>query len=192
MRINETINVFGPDATFVGHSGGKDSVVIHSLTKLAGLNLQVIHNVKPMLHTSGDEVAALTEMWPQTLEFLYTNVCAESRVTFMKSTEMELYLKEKKLTCQIDGARIVESDRAGKSANFMRKGELLSRSEIQVFEPDGMFGLSVLYPIYDWTDDDVFDYILDNGLKLSPEYGINGELSHHQLRRRQQALKIEE
>jgi 3'-phosphoadenosine 5'-phosphosulfate sulfotransferase (PAPS reductase)/FAD synthetase len=164
---------------FLGHSGGKDSTVILHLTKFVVPKFKIVHNVKPMLGTSGDPVGALTEQWPQTLEFMYTDVCKNNSVTFMHSTAMEQWVSENNLLCQIDGARKSEATRAGKSANIIRDGVSVSRSEMKELETNGIFGLAICYPILDWTDVDVFDYLTENKIAISKEYYVNGELESY-------------
>jgi len=39
------------NSVYLAHSGGKDSVVIHHLTKQIKPDIMIIHNVKPMLGT---------------------------------------------------------------------------------------------------------------------------------------------
>lgn len=173
-RIQFAYEIHGNDI-FLGHSGGKDSCVINHLTKQVIENYKIVHNVKPMLGTSGDPVFALTEMYPSTLNFLYTVVSIEQPVEFLHSTKMIDYIKRNKLTCQIDGARIEEHDRPGKSSNIIRNGESVNRKEMTEYEPNGIFGLAICYPILDWSTQDIFDYLTMHNLPFSQEYIENGE-----------------
>jgi len=159
-----------------GHSGGKDSVVIDDLIRRSNYEpAYIVHNVKPLLGTSGDPVAALTEMHPLTLEFLYTDVCMKRTITFMHSSRMSDWLLCVNVKCQIDGSRLCEFSRSGKSSQFIMNGVSTSRSEMTEYVKNGIFGLNMSYPIYDWSDDDVFEYIHENGLNISKEYDVNGE-----------------
>lgn len=151
----------------VAHSGGKDSQVILHLTKQINPFLPLIHNVKPMLGTSDEP---LTEMHPATLEFLYTVVAKENTLTCLHASNMPEFIKESKISCQIDGSRASEYNRKGKSANFIVEGESASREKLRPFIEKGIFGLNICYPIYDWTDEDVFEYIRLNNIPLSKEY----------------------
>jgi 3'-phosphoadenosine 5'-phosphosulfate sulfotransferase (PAPS reductase)/FAD synthetase len=175
-RIKKAALPIDLGSIFAGHSGGKDSCVIHHLAKRAlGDSITTVHNVKPMLGTSGDPVAALTEMHPETLEFLYSNVCKKGRVLFMHSSNMPEWVKENSMRMQIDGARIAEANRPGKSSDIIRNGVNVNRSLMTEIEPVGIFGLTICYPILDWSDEDVFDYLNDNDLPFSAEYLKNGE-----------------
>ena len=181
-HIRRAFDLFGK-AMFTGHSGGKDSVVIHHLTKQIVQDFVTVHNVKPMLGTSGDPVAALTEQHPKTLLFLYEYVTKHHPVVFMHSSFMPEYVKNNNLKCQIDGARISEAGRAGKSSNFVMNGETHNRKDLVPLVAGGLFGIHFCYPILDWTDDDVFDYIFENQLHLSEEYFDNGEVQAYKERR---------
>lgn len=174
-RINAAFSL--NSRVITGHSGGKDSVVIHDLVnKSAGTRFAIVHNVKPLLGTSGDPVAALTEMHSETLDFLYTDVCRNNNVQFMHSSMMPQYIAQNKIDCQIDGSRLCEYTREGKSSEFIINGEKVSRKHMTEYIANGIFGLNMSYPIYDWSDDDVFEYIHVNKLTLSEEYVKNGEL----------------
>ncbi len=175
-RITKAAHLVGTNGIFAGHSGGKDSCVIHHLAKrVLGHNLVTVHNVKPMLGTSGDPVAALTEMHPETLEFLYSNVCKNGQVLFMHSSNMPDWVERNSMRMQIDGARIAEANRPGKSSDIIRNGVNVNRSLMTEIEPVGIFGLTICYPILDWSDEDVFDYLHENNLPFSDEYMKNGE-----------------
>jgi predicted phosphoadenosine phosphosulfate sulfurtransferase len=94
----------------------------------------------------------------------------------MPAIMMQDFVYANNLTCQIDGARVSEAERPGKSSNFIRDGQNVNRKELTPFVENGMFGLTVCYPIYDWTDDDVFDYLIDTEIEVSNEYIENGEI----------------
>lgn len=176
QRIVAAISKHNWSKVFVGHSGGKDSCVVHHLAKkMLAIGVMVVHNVKPMLGTSGDPVAALTEMHPETLEFLYSNVCKGTEVHMLHSGIMSCFVEDEGLQLQIDGARVSEYNRPGKSSDFIRNGVNVNRKNLTSYEPVGIFGLSICYPIFDWTDEDVFDYLDDNQLPFSKEYMKNGE-----------------
>jgi 3'-phosphoadenosine 5'-phosphosulfate sulfotransferase (PAPS reductase)/FAD synthetase len=178
-HIQLIINSLG-NTGFLGHSGGKDSIVIHHLVQqvLGTDSIKIVHNVKPFLGVSGDPIAELTEMHMETLEFLYSSVCANHTVNFLHAKHMENWVLANKATYQIDGARIAEASRPGKSSNIIRNGNEINRSEMNWFEPRGIFNLLIVYPIFDWSDQDVWDYIITNNLTFSKEYLKNGEYSN--------------
>lgn len=179
-------------AVFMGHSGGKDSCVIFDLVMKTLGDIYVVHNIKPLLGTSGTEEGALTEMNPDTLNFLYSSVCKNHPVMFFHSSEMPDMLANMNFTCQIDGSRQSESTRLGKSSEFIRNGVSVSRSELTAdYNMNGMFGINFSYPIFDWSDDDVFEYINANGIAISQEYFKNGEVNEYlgKIRQNKEFLK---
>lgn len=177
-RIAQAYQKFG-SSMFIGHSGGKDSCVILHLTQQIYPNITIVHNVKPILGTSGDPVAALTEQHPKTLEFLYTHVCRHNQVRFMHSSMMPDFVKARTLKCQVDGARRSEWSRPGKSSNIIVNGENVNRKDMPEFVENGIFNIALVYPIVDWEDKDVFDYLITNDIPFSDEYRENGELEAH-------------
>lgn len=173
------------EKVLVGNSGGKDSTVILELTKMVAAQraantknsgFVIVHNVKPMLSDSLDPVQKLTAMHPETLEFLYSEICRNNPVVVMHSSKMAQYLAAYKFTCQIDGARRVEYNRPGKSSEFIMDGKNVNRLELPPYVECGLFDISFAYPIFDWEDKDVFDFCYFHELNLSREYEMNGEL----------------
>lgn len=163
-----------------GHSGGKDSVVIHHLADVAGVKLVTsVHTVKPVYHVDLAPEVLKTAMDPDTLIFLYEKVCPVRDITFLGPGKMVDFIKENNIHCQIDGSRISEFNREDKSSTFIKDGENVSRSEMTDYVTNGIFGLNMCYPIYDWTDDDVFHYLSTNMLEFSAEYIKNGEYEQY-------------
>lgn len=174
-RIFQAYERFG-DSLFIGNSGGKDSCVILHLAQQIYPDITIVHNVKPLLGTSGDPVAALTEQHPATLDFMYTHLCKHNSIVFTHSSLMPDWLEANGKKCQIDGARRSEWDRPGKSSNIIVDGQNVNRQYMPEFVESGIFGMSLVYPIVDWQDKDVFDYLAENDIPFSDEYVLNGEL----------------
>lgn len=125
----------------VGHSGGKDSSVVHHLVNvLAELNLPVAHTSK----TKG-----FNAIHPKTLEFLYS-----------RPFVIELYPEGTNFPYagQVDGTRASEAERLNKSTDLIVNGEAINRKYMTEYNPSGLFGMQFVYPIYDWTDEDVWEY----------------------------------
>ena len=142
---------------YVGHSGGKDSVTICNLVDkaLPGNDLLRIHTPKP-------EVTH-----PATVSFLYS-----LRKTILYCPAGDHPRLD--LRVQIDGTRIFEHDRKdGRSTDVMIDGKSMSREYLPLYVQRGLFGLSFIYPIYDWTDADVWAYIMVNNIPFSAEYLTN-------------------
>ena len=175
-RIEYRYSKYGSIGLFTGHSGGKDSTVLLNLAQQINPDIIIVHNVKPMLGPGINEHDHLTEMHPETLEFLYSKVCKENTLHFLHSSNMKRFVSMYGLKCQLDGARASEWNRAGKSSEIIINGEKVNRKDMPEFAEHGMFGLSFCFPIYDWSDDDIFDYISLKNLSISAEYLKNGEL----------------
>lgn len=159
-----------------GHSGGKDSVVIHDLIDRSGIDVfATIHSPKPLINNCTQEELS-TAMYLETLEFLYETVSVERPITILPRYMTQEWLRENEITCQIDGSRLVEYTRTDKSGNIIVDGENVSRLNMTEYVENGIFGLNLCYPIFDWTDEDVFDHITKYNLPISEEYFINGEL----------------
>lgn len=176
-RIQTAKQKFG-SGLFMGHSGGKDSTVILHLAcqVIKPHELTIVHNVKPMLNETEDEVEKLTAMHSLTLHYLYKEVCTKHEVQFMHSSKMKNWVLKNMFSCQIDGARRSEWNRPGKSSEIIIDGELISRKDMPPFVEKGIFDLSIVYPIVEWTDDDVFDYLHEHEIPISKEYFENGEV----------------
>lgn len=143
---------------YTGTSGGKDSVAVHHLINKSPLyslhkpSLPNVHTAKP----------GITH--PKTLEFLYGQPNLVLHIP--KSHPMPRYLKT-----QIDGTRASEYDRTdGRSTDIIVGGQICSREDMPLFVRNGLFGLNFVFPIYDWTDEQVWAYLFKNNIPYSDEY----------------------
>lgn len=156
--VREYQNIpWGTEATapYIGTSGGKDSVVIMWLSDMIeDTPLPVVHTPKP----------GVTH--PKTVEFLY-NMSAKRTILYCPAREhAKLGFKT-----QIDGTRISEYNRTdGRSTDFVRNGVNVSRSEMTMWVPNGLFGLNFVYPIYDWEDVHVWACIFKHNIPFTEEY----------------------
>jgi len=143
---------FEPSGIYIGHSGGKDSVVVHYLATQIFQNIPVVHTPKP-------EVTHFL-----TLQFLYSRNFPIQYIP--KEHHSRFGFKT-----QIDGTRIAESSRTdGRSTTVVIDGVDQSRTEMEAYVKNGLFGLNFIYPIVDWTDDEVWAFIKDRNLEVSKEY----------------------
>lgn len=140
---------------FVATSGGKDSTVILDLALKINPCITIIHNPKSITH-------------PDTIRFLY-DVSQRNIINYVPSSLMEKFIKDNNLKCQIDGTRISEFDRVDKSADLIINGQTVSRTEMKD-HGFGIWNLENIYPIYDWSDEDVFNYCKKHKIPLSREY----------------------
>lgn len=138
----------------IGHSGGKDSVVNHFLVTQVFPDLPVVHTAKP----GGDNA-----IHPDTLMFLYQRPYA---IEFWPRALGH----NPKYAVQFDGSRVSEQNRTDRSADFIQDGQPVNRKHLTLVVPNSMFGMTFVFPFYDWTDADVWACIYEFGLPYSPEY----------------------
>lgn len=149
---------------YVGHSGGKDSVVAHHVAKLAypKLNLPVVHTTK----IEGEP----NFTHPETIKFLY-KVARHHNVIF-RPLESSVH-PSLTHSIQIDGTRLLEAERSdGRSTDLVFNGEVINRRYMDGYNPRGLFDRTFLYPIFKWTDTEVWAAIFYFDLEFSNEYNV--------------------
>lgn len=164
------IQTFKPDS--LGFSGGKDSVVCDALMKKAGIEYQAFMNlttVDPKIH-----VQFMKEFFPH-VEFIHPEKGVSMYSLIIKNglpnRQIRFcckHLKEhiQRGTFVVFGVRWAEGT---KNKKGKKKGQ--SRSErAMVHQHSKNRGLKVLNPIIDWTDNDVWRYIYQEHLPISPLY----------------------
>lgn len=158
----------GEDSRFplqLANSGGKDSLVIYTLAKdvkeWTGIDLRVIHT-NTTIDPPGTKPYILQTM-PDTLilqpkETFYQLVRRKALPTRINRYCCE-FLKEYagKGYATIEGVRAAESSK--------RKGR-----DYEVCDRRKGYNGRHLYPIYDWTDEDVWNLIKSRGLDVAPCY----------------------
>ncbi|USV40854.1 phosphoadenosine phosphosulfate reductase family protein [Xanthomonas phage BUDD] len=152
-----------PEGVYVATSGGKDSVVVHHLAMLAfGSSVPLIHTPK---------VTGFNKVHPATVAFLYEQ-SAKYGLSIVPFERMKWHLKSHKLHIQVDGTRRSEFDRTDRSADVVVNGKLISRADMPVHTVGGLFDNESIFPIVDWSDDDVWAYIGQQGIEVTEEYRI--------------------
>ena len=163
-NIRKALAIHGT-SFYVGTSGGKDSMAIKSLVSEVLLettndvSFDVVHNSKPYPFTH-----------PLTQAYIYYKLSTEYPIMLLPSAHMPEYCKSQGYTLQFDGTRTAEFDREEKSDDFIRDGVSVNRTQLTPYIKNGVFEMSVSYPIYDWLDSDVFEYLQVKGIYLSGEY----------------------
>jgi 3'-phosphoadenosine 5'-phosphosulfate sulfotransferase (PAPS reductase)/FAD synthetase len=133
----------------VGYSGGKDSKVILHLARQICPTIVAVHNSHPEEKCDYKEGIVIIKQ--------------------PKSNFAE-YLKVVDIEAQIDGTRLCEE---GKSVIFNGKEiERFEMTDQHTYNPKGVFDLEIYYPILDWTDKEVWDYIGENNLMSAYEISI--------------------
>lgn len=160
----DRLKVYGiASGVYVAHSGGKDSVVVHHLAK------KVFGQYVPVIHTP--KISGFNKVHPATVAFLY-EMSAAHGLNIVPFDRMQQFLDDRELSIQIDGTRRSEFDRSDRSADVVINGETISRADMPVHTVGGLFGNESIFPIVDWSDDDVWQYIAEEGIEVTEEYRI--------------------
>lgn len=155
-----------PDAqVYVGHSGGKDSVLVRWLAdNTLGTRVPTIHTPKPW--------GIKNAVHPLTKEFLYN---LNRPIMYLPDGYLETNAYSH-FKVQIDGTRQAEADRRdGRDVGLIIEGKEVSRTETPLYLKKGLFGKSYCYPIYDWSDVEVWTAIFAYDIPFSREYYIPSE-----------------
>ena len=142
----------------VGHSGGKDSVLVRALADRAGFgSLDTVHN--PKLEGSNAVHA-------HTRELLY------EMATFRPVMHIPAHAMAKSgYQLQIDGTRRQEATRTdGRSTDIVCNGQSMNRAQMPMLVPRGLFDMTFFYPIVEWTDAQVWAAIAYLEIPFSREY----------------------
>jgi 3'-phosphoadenosine 5'-phosphosulfate sulfotransferase (PAPS reductase)/FAD synthetase len=153
--IAEFYKQFGEDM-YIAYSGGKDSSVILDLALRVDPNMLIIHNPKPITH-------------PETVKHIY-KVSQEHRIVLVPMEYMDYFVQTNGFLCQIDGTTIEEWDRVDKRNDIIMDGKNISRKNMPRVNEKGIWGIMSIYPIYEWTEEEVFGYIFSRQIEISKEY----------------------
>jgi len=152
------LHPFDPKGLYIGHSGGKDSVVVTYLaTKVFGSNIPIIHSSKP----KGENA-----VHPKAQELIYS--IAEHRLVLLYPRDV---VPSEEYSTQIDGTKMCEFDRTdGRHTDVIIDGKAVSRKDLTPYVKNGLFGKNYIYPIYDWEDSHVWALIYYENIPFSKEY----------------------
>lgn len=163
IRLLQAIQKSHPDDTIeVAYSGGKDSDVILQLAKEAGINYRAIYK-----NTTIDPRGTLQHVRDMGVEVL------QPKQSFFKLVEQKGMpnryarfccekLKEYKvLDVVVMGVRRAESAKRAENYNEPTECRYYGSKKNHV---------EAIYPILEWSNDDVREFILDRELTLAPMY----------------------
>lgn len=157
----------------LAYSGGKDSDVILQLAKEAGINYRAIYkNTTIDPHGTIAHVKAMgVEIWQPKKSFF--ELVAEKGMPNRFARFCCSELKEYKIldTC-IMGVRKAESVKRAKRYTEPTECRVYSKKE----------HVENVYPILDWSNDDVREFIIDRKLQLAPVYYDNDGSLHTERR----------
>lgn len=153
------------DGLYIGHSGGKDSSVVYHLASKVLARPFVVHTTKELAH----EDKSYPTVPYEDHTFLY-ELAQTQPILMAPLPAMPKVIEVFNLTCQIDGTRRDESERHNRSSTYFCNGQDLPRENMPDAIDNGLFGLSFVYPIFDWTTSEVWEYIRLNNIKVSDSY----------------------
>ena len=179
------------DGYFVGFSGGKDSQVLLDLVKRAGVKYKAHYNVTTI--DPPENVRFIRENYPE-VNFIHP------RQTFIKMIEKrglptvfhrfcceELKEKTGAGNVVLTGVRSDESTKRSRYYEVAIKSNRVEHSdrskkhtieEIEQNEHRCIKGKDaiMIYPILNWTEREVWEYIKENNLPINPCYKISGRV----------------
>lgn len=165
-KIDQSIKLLqsacGDDVVEIAYSGGKDSDVILQLAKEAGIKYRAIYK-----NTTIDPPGTLKHVREMGVEVL------QPKRSFFKIVEAKGYPSRFVRFCC---SELKEYKVLDKCIMGVRKSESKARNE-RYIEPTQcrFYGskkeyVEAIYPILEWTKEDVRDYLQDRGVKCAPLY----------------------
>lgn len=169
-----------PDKGFyVGFSGGKDSQVVLELVKMAGVKYHAVYNVTT--NDPADNVRFIKKHYSE-VEFSvpeksYFQLIAKKGLPTMRARWCCALFKENSGVgfVVLTGVRREESSKRAKYNNVAKYGDkesrvCLEKMEANEFRCVGGKDKFLVYPILEWTEKDVWDFIALHGLPINPCY----------------------
>ena len=148
---------FEKEGLYIGHSGGKDSVVVTTLATNRLGDLPVLHTAKP----KGENA-----VHPDAQKIVYELGASRSVLLYPRDTPPPTGYDT-----QIDGTKRCEHDRTdGRHTDVLINGQLVSRKDMPAYVTNGLFRKNFIFPLYDWEDYHVWALIYSWGLSHSAEY----------------------
>jgi len=149
---------------YVGNSGGKDSAVLDYLLQKSGIKYQSYYS-NTTIDPPGT-IGHIRRYYPHTViiqpKFSFYQLVEKKGLPTRLNRYCCEYLKEYGSI----GKMVFEGVRSAESTN--RQG----RDYIQCDTRKWQKGAQHIYPLYDWTDDDIWNFIEVKKIKLAPAYGL--------------------
>lgn len=169
IRLLQAIQKAHPDDTIeVAYSGGKDSDVILQLAKEAGINYRAIYK-----NTTIDPPGTIAHVRAMGVEVRHP-----TKSFFQLVQEKGLPSRYARFCCQVlKEYKILDVCILG-----VRRAESTKRAKMYTEPTECRFygsknnHVEQVYPILEWSDDDVREFIIDRGITLAPLYYTDGEL----------------
>lgn len=162
IRLLQSVAPIDGSPVEVAYSGGKDSDVILELTKMAGINYRAIYK-----NTTIDPPGTIKHCEENGVE-----IRNPQKNFFQIVAESGLPNRWHRICC----SKLKEYKILDKNVMGVRKSESRKRAE-RYSEPTEcrFYGskknhVEAIYPILDWSDKDVVDFIVERGIKVHPLY----------------------
>lgn len=169
IRLLQAIQKAHPDDTIeVAYSGGKDSDVILQLAKEAGINYRAIYK-----NTTIDPPGTIAHVRAMGVE-----VRQPTKSFFKLVQEKGLPSRYARFCCQVlKEYKILDVCILGvrRAESTKRANRYTEPTECRFYGSKNNH-VEQVYPILEWSDDDVRDFIIDRGITLAPLYYTDGEL----------------
>ena len=169
IRLLQAIQKAHPDDTIeVAYSGGKDSDVILQLAKEAGINYRAIYK-----NTTIDPIGTIAHVREMGVE-----VRQPTKSFFQLVKEKGMPSRYARFCCQVlKEYKILDVCIVGvRRAESTNRAERYTEPTLCRFYGSKNNHVEQVYPILEWSADDVRDFILDRGITLAPIYYTDGEL----------------
>lgn len=165
-RAVRLIQMAGTDGSTVevAYSGGKDSDVILELTRMAGIKYRAIYH-----NTTIDPPGTIAHVKEQGAEILrpkktFFQLMEENGMPNRFQRHCCRLLKEGKVLDRIImGVRKAESSKRNEQYNEPTECRVYGKGRKKCTA-------EAFYPILEWTDEDVVDFITERGIKIHPLY----------------------
>lgn len=181
--------VMQPDKGFhVGFSGGKDSQAVLELVKMAGVKYRAVYNVTT--NDPADNVRFIKRYYPD-VEFSipdksYFQLIEEKGVpTIMRRWCCALYKETAGLGCVVlTGVRKDESRKRATYEEISRWSRMkdkrgsvdIEKMEANKFQCVNGKDKFLIYPILEWSEKDVWEFIKQRDLPINPCYKLQGRV----------------
>lgn len=149
----------------VAYSGGKDSDIILELTRMAGINYRAIYK-----NTTIDPPGTIKHAMEQGAEII-----RPKKSFFQLMTEKGMPNRFQRYKCcgVLKEYKVLDRSILGirKCESTDRKKKYEEPTECRIYgKGKKKEGVEAFYPILDWTDDDVVEFITERGIKVHPLY----------------------
>lgn len=154
----------GDKVVEVAYSGGKDSDVILELTKMAGVKYRAIYK-----NTTIDPVGTVKHCKEKGCEI----VRPKNGITFFKLVEQIGFPNRHKRFCckHLKEYKILDMAIIGvRKSESMKRAERYKEPIVCRFYGSKNNYVQAIYPILDWSDENVVEFIKERGIKCHPLY----------------------